>query len=831
MVRHVYAPLLLVLGLNSSSLGQFGLPPGFSATELISTQLASPTCMCIAQDGTIYIAQQAGAMRVWRESSGLLPTQFFSNAPLNVEFSGERGLIGMALDPDYATNRYLYVHYSMPTTPRRARVSRFTADVAGNLALPGSEAILLEFESSASIHKGGALHFDSGMLFVAIGDNANGANSQSVNNLYGKILRIRPIPGDVIPTDNPDVFPGISGSPSGINRAIWAVGLRNPFTFAVHPVTGRMMVNDVGDGSFEEINEVVVGRNYGWPATEGSFEQSAFPDFSQPYFAYPREIAPTYGWTIAGGVFYSPTTSRFPADYYGDYFFGDYSMRWISRIDSSSSQVSAFAWSTGSIVDLDVDDVGRLLFLRRGSSAGLFRIDYSPPPPACVPFQVAELQPLDSLFIDFFGQSVDMDGDTLVIGAPLWAGAAFVFKRTGTTWTQQARLVDSDGTSGDKFGCAVAIDGNTILVGAELNGHSGVLGAGAAFVFVRNGDTWSQQAKLVAPDAAAYDLFGHSVALCDDTAVMGAINNNSNGIIRVGSAYVFLRSGTSWSMQSELIASDALTQDKLGSAVAISGDTIAAGAVDADVPGLNGLSAGAVYVFTRFNDTWQQQAKLRGQDTAGGDNFGNAIALSGDRLVVGAYNDDVAGVSNTGSVYVYSRSNGAWLPGAQITAPNALQNDRFGSAVAISGNMIVIGANESFQPPGGSQAGAAYIFGAPDSGWLPRAKIVPGNSEALDHFGSSVAISGNLVLIGAPHGYDSDPYELSSAFVFDFSEIKSAADLNDDGAFNGTDLRLFSDVLLGNDYDPTHVARSDVNCDGTSDASDISMFVSIVLGG
>jgi len=656
--------------------------------------------MCIADDGTVYIAQQAGALRVWRESTGLLPTQFFSASPLSVDSAGERGLIGLALDPAFDSTRFIYVHYTMPTTPRRARVSRFTADVSGNLALAGSEAILLEFDSSSSIHKGGALHFGpDGMLYVAIGDNASGSNSQSISNLFGKILRIQPVPGDVIPIDNPVSFSGVIGSPTGINRAIWAVGLRNPFTFAIQSVTGRLMINDVGNGLFEEINEVVAGRNYGWPATEGSFSQSAFPEFSQPFFAYPRNVAPTYGATIAGGTFYGPTTNRFPPDYHGDYFFADYSMRWISRIDLSSSQVSAFAWSTGSVVDLDVDEVGRLLFLRRGSPAGLFRIDYLPPPPACAANEIAELIPTDSTSIDFFGQSVAIDGETLVIGAPIWTGAAYVFKRTETSWSQQAKLINPEGASGDRYGCAVAIHGNTILVGAEQDGHSGFLSAGAVFAYVRNGDTWTHQAKLIAPDAAASDLFGHSVALSGDTAVIGAINNNSNGVIRVGSAYVFTRSGTSWSMQSELIAADASTQDKLGGAVAISGDTI--------VAGLAGLSASAVYVFNRSNDTWQQNSKLSGPDTVGGDNFGNAVALLGNRLVVGAYNDDVEGVFNAGSVYVFTKSNADWLFSAKITAPSFLQNDRFGSAVSISDRVLVIGANESFQPPGGPQAGAA----------------------------------------------------------------------------------------------------------------------------
>lgn len=375
MIRKSGWVLAVCIAFCANARGQT-YPIGFSGTNL-ATGLTSPTSFCIASDGTIYICLQGGTMRVWKEGPGLLTNQFFLNTPLTVSSSGERGLLGVVVDPDFANNRFIYVYYTATTPNIHNRISRFTADAAGELALAGSQAILLDLNNlSATNHNGGALHFGpDGKLYAGVGENAVSSNSQSISNLLGKILRIN-TSGSIIPTDNPTSFPGIGGSPSGNNRAIWAVGLRNPFTFAFHPITGRMFINDVGQNAWEEINDGFAGRNYGWPSTEGDFNQASFPNFTRPFLAYPHSGGPVAGFAVSGGAFYVPQISPYPPDYYGDYFFGDYVSDWIKRIDVTTSAVTDFAGTTSGVVDMRVDSEGRLVYVARDLSR-LVRVNYA----------------------------------------------------------------------------------------------------------------------------------------------------------------------------------------------------------------------------------------------------------------------------------------------------------------------------------------------------------------------------------------------------------------------------------------------------------------------
>src|SRR5437773_4539047 len=240
-------------------------------------------------------------MRVIKTGS-LLSTPFVS---LTVDSSGERGLLGIAFDPNFATNHYLYVYYTVATSPIHNRVSRFTA--AGDTAAPGSHAVILELNnlSSATNHNGGAIHFGpDGKLYIAVGENANGSNSQTLTNLLGKMLRINA--DGTIPADNPFV-----STASGQNRAIWALGLRNPFTFAFKPFGTELFINDVGQSTWEEINDGIAGANYGWPDTEG---MTTDPRFRTPRYAYDHSGG---ACAITGGAFYSPLTRQFPAPYVG----------------------------------------------------------------------------------------------------------------------------------------------------------------------------------------------------------------------------------------------------------------------------------------------------------------------------------------------------------------------------------------------------------------------------------------------------------------------------------------------------------------------------------
>jgi glucose/arabinose dehydrogenase len=317
------------------------------------------------------VCQQTGELRVIKNNV-VLTTPFLT---LNVNSSGERGLLGVAFDPNYATNRFVYVYYTATTPTIHNRVSRFTANAANeDVALPGSEVILLDLESlGATNHNGGAIHFGpDGKLYIAVGENAVPTNSQSLANRLGKILRINA--DGTIPADNPTSFSNIAGSPSGVNRAIWAAGLRNPFTFTFQPGTGRMHINDVGQGTWEEVNVGTAGANYGWPTCEGA---CATAGMTNPLYQYSSAVAAPCA--ITGGAFYNPATATFPAQFIGKYFFADFCAGWIKVFDPFSPPATdaAVDFTTGisSPVDIQVANDGSLYYLARGSSS-LFRVQF-----------------------------------------------------------------------------------------------------------------------------------------------------------------------------------------------------------------------------------------------------------------------------------------------------------------------------------------------------------------------------------------------------------------------------------------------------------------------
>jgi glucose/arabinose dehydrogenase len=335
------------------------LPAGFTETQI--SGLSNPTAMEIAPDGRIFVCLQGGGLRVVKNGA-LLPTPFLT---LNVDSNGERGLLGIAFDPNFATNNFLYLYYTVATDPRHNRVSRFTAN--GDVVVPGSETIIMELENltSATNHNGGAIHFGpDGKLYVAVGENATASNAQTLGNRLGKVLRINA--DGSIPTDNP-----FFNQATGNNRSIWALGLRNPFTFAFQPGTGRLFINDVGQNTWEEINDGIAGSNYGWPDSEGPTNN---PSFRSPLFAY----AHASGCAIAGGAFYNPATVQFPPSFVGKYFFADLCGGWIHLFDPATGSVLDFASGISSPVDLKVGADGSLYYLARGSGS-LFRVQFTEP--------------------------------------------------------------------------------------------------------------------------------------------------------------------------------------------------------------------------------------------------------------------------------------------------------------------------------------------------------------------------------------------------------------------------------------------------------------------
>jgi hypothetical protein len=358
---------------------------------------------------------------------------------------------------------------------------------------------------------------------------------------------------------------------------------------------------------------------------------------------------------------------------------------------------------------------------------------------------------------DCFGVSVSVDGDSALIGAD-WdddngvdSGSAYVFTRTGTIWTQQAKLLASDGAAGDWFGCSVSLDRGTALIGAPRDDDNGVY-AGSVYVFTYTGTTWTQQAKLLASDGAAEDWFGWSVSLDGDTAIIGAMDDDDNGTDS-GSVYVYTRTGNTWTVQAKLIASDGAVGKVFGSSVSFDGDTALIGAFGED----NGT--GSAYVFTRTGTTWTQQAKLLASDGAAWDWFGVSVSLDGDTALIGA-SGFVFSENFLGSVYVFTRTGTSWTQQAKLLTSDGAAGDYFGYSVSLAGDTAFIGAWSD--DDNGSSSGSAYVFTRIGSTWTQQAKLLASGGAAGDYFGYSVSLAGDTTLIGA-YG---DENLAGSAYVF-----------------------------------------------------------------
>jgi glucose/arabinose dehydrogenase len=366
-------PAVLVILLAVGGLQAQTYPAGFSQVQ-VANGLSNPTAMVFAPDGRVFVTQQGGALRVIKNGA-LLPTPFIQ---LTVDAAGERGLIGVVLDPAFSTNQYIYLYYTVPGTPAHNRISRFTA--TGDVVVSGSETVILDIDplSGATNHNGGAMSFGKdGKLYVGIGENAFRDNAQNLDTHLGKILRINPDGSP--PADNP--FP--TGSDQ--RKLVWAYGLRNPYTIAIQPGTGRVFINDVGEGSWEEINEATAGGlNFGWPDAEGTSTNSAF---TNPVYAYPHGTGDGKGCAITGGTFFSPVSTNYPSNLIGHYFYQDLCNNWINNIDLSVTPAgrSAFATSLpGNSLSMLTGPDGNLYYLSRNTGA-LNKIKYTPSTPDLTP--------------------------------------------------------------------------------------------------------------------------------------------------------------------------------------------------------------------------------------------------------------------------------------------------------------------------------------------------------------------------------------------------------------------------------------------------------------
>ena len=268
-------------------------------------------------------------------------------------------------------------------------------------------------------------------------------------------------------------------------------------------------------------------------------------------------------------------------------------------------------------------------------------------------------------------------------------GAAYIFVLSGGTWKQQAKLVAPDPEDEDAFGFAVSIDRNTAIVGVPMDDDAGK-DSGSAYIFVRDGVAWKQQAKLAPQDLVGFDAFGGAVFVHGNTAIVGANGHTHNGLRFAGAAYVFVREGTTWVEQAKLTADDAASSDSFGKSVAVFNDTIVVGAPLADIEGKK--DAGAAYVFAREGDTWKRQAKLIRKAEPKGDQFGSGVAVAGNIAIVGAAGVDEAGVGS-GAAYGFARVDGVWEEKKKVQPDDEGPRIKFGAWVAISSDTVVVSAH------------------------------------------------------------------------------------------------------------------------------------------
>ena len=420
---------LSVVFAGCSALHASTLPTGFSESQFggSSANISSPTAMAFSPDGRLFVCQQSGQLRVIKQGT-LLATPFLTVA---VDSQGERGLLGVAFDPNFFTNNFVYIYYTTPGPPVHNRVSRFTA--AGDVAAAGSEVVLFDLDnlSTATNHNGGAIHFGKdGKLYAGVGENANSSNSQSLSTVLGKILRINS--DGSIPADNP-----FFSQTSGKNRAIWALGLRNPFTFNFQPGTGRLFINDVGEVTWEEVNEGIAGANYGWPTCEGVCTSSQ-PQLTNPIFTYSH--AATGGCAITGGTFYNPSASNFPASYLGKYLFADLCGGFVRLMDPDSHNVSTFATGLQQPVDLQVGPDGALYYLQIGNGGQVWRVSFNGGQGSAPPAGPVQASLLPQRFPASVGTDFDGDGKTDLT----------VFRRANSSWL--VRRSSDGGTRTQQWG-------------------------------------------------------------------------------------------------------------------------------------------------------------------------------------------------------------------------------------------------------------------------------------------------------------------------------------------------------------------------------------------
>ncbi len=375
----------------------------------------------------------------------------------------------------------------------------------------------------------------------------------------------------------------------------------------------------------------------------------------------------------------------------------------------------------------------------------------------------------DGSSLDRLGYSVAISRDTIVAGSIMDSigpsseqGSATVFTRSANVWAEQATLIALDGASQDAFGVSVAIDGDTIAVGAYKDATGETLLQGSVYIFVRNGDQWTQQAKLVATGGDENDVFGYSVALDGNTLVVGAPGRDTE-LAAYGAAYVFVRTGNTWTQQAMLQHAVGWTSDNYGLAVAIDGETLVVSTGRHDVG--TKQNQGAAWVYTRSGGTWTERAKLTASDAASFDEFGCSVDIDGDTIVVGSF-APIGANDYQGAAYIFQRSGGLWREETKLTIAEGAVNDRFGFSVALEGDTAVVGAIGDDVGNHQNQ-GTISIFKRSGNGWSLHAKRTVSDGDLFDNVGYCVGISGDDIAAGTP----GDNLSQGSVYVFSASAL------------------------------------------------------------
>ena len=385
-----------------------------------------------------------------------------------------------------------------------------------------------------------------------------------------------------------------------------------------------------------------------------------------------------------------------------------------------------------------------------------------------------EIIAADGQASDLFGFRVLVSGNTAFISAPAPGprpGKVYVFTNSSGTWTETQQLTATPSIAPppnwtDFFGWSLSLSGDSLLVGAPEVFNPMFGPVGAAYVFVRDGDTWVQQQELLDAGAGTFDWVGSAVALAGDTAFVGSPNHDGTQ----GTVYVFTRSGTSWSEGTALVASDGTSGDshQFGGAVKFNGTTLLIGAPGPDYTS-GAYAPGEAYVFTNSGGTWTETEILQPDDSADGDQFGFSLAIEGTTLLIGAPAADVGANVHQGAGYVFDGSGGSFVQTHKIFADDGVAYDQFGQSVAMSGDTALIGMwshnDDPTTPPAPPKPGSVYLFSAARDSWTQSDKLTASDATDGDSFGWDVGVDGTTLLVGAQRTVGANAFQ-GAAYVY-----------------------------------------------------------------